>query len=128
LESLAGTARSTKRLGHDIVTIDREIPMLRLLLAAGILCGLMATGCSTKYYRVTDPGSGKTYYTNKFERVWQGGAVNFEDGQYGISVTLQSSEIKELSEGEFMAGLAVNQASSPSGEATSNENFSRVLR
>jgi hypothetical protein len=41
---------------------------------------------------------------------------------------LQSSEIKELSEGEFMAGLAVNQASSPSGEATSNENFSQVLR
>ena len=65
--------------------------MLKLLLAVCILCGLMAAGCSTHYYRVTDPGSGRTYYTNKFERVWQGGAVNFEDAQSGISVTLQSS-------------------------------------
>ena len=95
--------------------------MLKLLLAVCILCGLMAAGCSTHYYRVTDPGSGKTYYTNKFERVWQGGAVNFEDAQSGISVTLQSSEVKELSEGDFMARLAVNQASSPTVEVTSNE-------
>ena len=94
--------------------------MRKLLLTVGILCGLMATGCSTHYYRVTDPESGKTYYTNKFDRVWQGGAVNFEDTQSGISVTLQSSEIKELSEGEFMARLAVNQASSPTVKATSN--------
>jgi hypothetical protein len=95
--------------------------MHKLLLVVGILCGLLATACSTKYYRVTDPASGKTYYTNKFDRVWQGGAVNFEDAQYGISVTLQSSEIKELSEGEFMARIAVNQASSPTLETTSNE-------
>ncbi len=33
--------------------------MLKLLLAVCILCGLMATGCSTKYYRVTDPGFGE---------------------------------------------------------------------
>jgi hypothetical protein len=29
----------------------------------------MAVGCSTHYYRVTDPESGKTYYTNKIDRV-----------------------------------------------------------
>ena len=46
--------------------------MLKLLLAVSILSGLMAAGCSTHYYRVTDPESGKTYYTNKVERVWQG--------------------------------------------------------
>ena len=94
--------------------------MLKLLLAVCILCGLMAAGCSTHYYRVTDPGSGKTYYTNKFERVWQGGAVNFEDAQSGISVTLQSSEVKELSEGEFMARLALDQPSRPTVEANSS--------
>ena len=91
--------------------------MLKLLLAVSILSGFMAAGCSTHYYRVTDPGSGKTYYTNNVERVWQGGALNFEDAQYGISVTLQSSEVKELSEDEFMARLAVNQASRPTVEA-----------
>jgi hypothetical protein len=39
----------------------------------------MAAGCSTSYYRVTDPESGKTYYTNKIEKAVQGGAVKFED-------------------------------------------------
>ena len=94
--------------------------MLKLLLAVSILSGLMAAGCSTHYYRVTDPESGKTYYTNKVERVWQGGAVNFEDAQSGISVTLQSSEVKELSEGEFMARLALDQPSRPTVEANSS--------
>ena len=92
--------------------------MLKLLLVS-MLSGLMAVGCSPHYYRVIDPVSGKTYYTNKFERVWQGGAVNFEDAQSGSSVTLQNSEVKELSEGEFMASLALNQPSRPTVEANS---------
>src|SRR6476646_5306346 len=91
--------------------------MLKLLLAVSILSGLMATGCSPHYYRVTDPQSGKTYYTNNVERVWQGGALNFEDALSGTSVTLQNSEVKELSEGEFMARLARNQPSRPTVEA-----------
>ena len=70
--------------------------MLKPLLTVCILSGLMATGCGTHYYRVTDPESGKTYYTNKIERVWQGGAVNFEDAQSGNSVTLQNSDVKAL--------------------------------
>lgn len=100
--------------------------MLKLPLAVSILSGLMVTGCSTHYYRVTDPESGKTYYTNNVERVWQGGAINFEDAQSGNSVTLQNSEIKELTESEFMARLALSQPSRPTVEATSTN--SRVLR
>lgn len=93
--------------------------MVRLLLAISLLSGLLAAGCSTHYYQVTDPESGKTYYTNKVERVWQGGALNFEDAQSGSSVTLQNSEVKELSEGEFMATLALNPPSRPTVEANS---------
>jgi len=92
--------------------------MLKLLLAVSIMSGLMAAGCSTHYYRVTDPESGKTYYTNNVEGVWQGGALNFEDVQSGTSVTLQNSEVKELSEGEFKARLALNQPSRPTIEAS----------
>jgi hypothetical protein len=94
--------------------------MLKPLLTVCILSGLMATGCGTHYYRVTDPESGKTYYTNKIERVWQGGAVNFEDAQSGNSVTLQNSEVKELSENEFMATLALKQPSRPTVETSSS--------
>ena len=90
--------------------------MLKLLLAVCILSGLMAAGCSTSYYRVTEPGSGKTYYTNKLEKAVQGGAVKFEDAQSGSYVTLQSSEVKELSEGDFTAVLA-NQTPRPTVEA-----------
>jgi hypothetical protein len=90
--------------------------MLELLLAVCILGGLMAAGCSTSYYRVTDPGSGKTYYTNRIEKAVQGGAVKFEDAQSGSYVTLQSSEVKQLSEGEFMAVLAANQTPRPTVE------------
>ena len=90
--------------------------MLKLLLPVCILSGLMVAGCSTSYYRVTDPGSGKTYYTNKLERAMQGGAVKFEDAQSGSHVTLQSSEVKELSEGEFIVGLAANQTPRPTVE------------
>ena len=78
-----------------------------------LYCGNGRRLCST------DPESGKTYYTNKVERVWQGGALNFEDALSGNSVTLQNSEVKELSEGEFMATLALNQPSRPTVEANS---------
>jgi hypothetical protein len=88
-----------------------------LLLAVSLLIGLIATGCSIHYYQVTDPESGKTYYTNNVDRVWQGGALNFEDVKSGSSVTLQNSEVKELSEGEFMARLALNQPSRRTVEA-----------
>jgi len=93
--------------------------MLKLSIAVSILCGLlMAAGCSTSYYRVIDPESGKTYYTNKVEKAGKGGAVKFKDAQSGNSVTVQSSEVKELSEGEFMAGLVANQAPRPTVEVT----------
>ena len=105
---------------HDTIPIDRGGSHAETSPSG--LHTVRTDGCGLQhhYYRVTDPGSGKTYYTNKFERVWQGGAVNFEDAQSGISVTLQSSEVKELSEGEFMATLAVDRPSWPTVEATSN--------
>jgi hypothetical protein len=126
LDFAASELHTTERCGllprHDTITIDREVLMLKLFLTVSILSGLMAAGCSAHYYRVTDPESGKTYYTNKVERVWQGGALNFEDAQSGNSVTLQNTEVKELSEGEFMATLALNQPSRETVEA----NFTNV--
>ncbi len=78
----------------------------------------LAPGCSTSHYRVTDPESGKSYYTNKVETAGKGGAVKFQDAQSGDSVTVQSSEVKELSEAEFVAGIASNQTPRPSVETT----------
>ena len=46
---------------------------------------LMTAGCTT-YYRVTEPGSGKMYYTTDVKR--RGSAVEFKDAKSGSEVTL----------------------------------------
>jgi hypothetical protein len=68
--------------------------------AAGSLL-LFATGCTT-YYRITDQGTGRTYYTSDFDRS-DSGAVTFQDANSRAIVTLQSSEIIEISRQEFEA-------------------------
>ncbi len=78
-------------------------------LAAGVVvsaCLLCAGGCAS-YYQVKDPGSGKMYYTNSkmAERYNSSGAVTFWDAASGSTVTLQSSEVKEISEDEFKAAV-----------------------
>jgi len=73
--------------------------------------GLLMTvaGCSS-YYRVTDPASGKAYYTTKVNDAGRGGAVKIKDEKTGSMVTLQSSEIKEISSDEFEAALKAQPA------------------
>jgi len=73
-------------------------------LASIMVLALLAAGCSSNY-RVTDPASGKNYYTNKVEDAGRGGAVKFKDEKTGSLITLQSSEVKEISGDEFDAAL-----------------------
>jgi hypothetical protein len=62
---------------------------------------LFASAC-TSYYRVTDQATGKTYYTTGYDRT-DSGAVKFEDANSRSTVTLQSSEIMEISRTQFDA-------------------------
>ena len=68
------------------------------------ICGFMMVmaGCTT-YYRVTDPASGKEYYTTNVKDKGRSGAVKITDDKSGSSVTLQSSEVREISEDEYTA-------------------------
>lgn len=81
------------------------------LIGGLILCGLTVTvvGCSS-YYRVTDPASGKAYYTTKVGEAGKAGAVKIKDAKTGSTVTLQSSEVKEISSDEYKAGLQAQPA------------------
>lgn len=74
-------------------------------IAMWTLCGMagLLAGCS-HYYRVNDPVGQKPYYTTKVDHT-RTGAVTFKDKKSGSTVTLQSSEVKEISEEEFEAGL-----------------------
>jgi hypothetical protein len=86
--------------------------MWRSYIAVGTLCGcmLIAAGCSSPHYRVTDPASGKEYFTTKVQEAGKGGAVKVKDAHTGSMVTLQSSEVKEISEDAYDAGIAAQQA------------------
>jgi len=75
-------------------------------LAASLCAGLLVAGCSSTYYKVTDPNSGTAYYTQKVDTIMGTGAVKVKDARTGSVVTLQSSEVKEISEKEYKAGLA----------------------
>src|SRR5690349_16277691 len=68
-------------------------------LGIGVL-SLMIAGCS-HYYRVTDPGSGKTYYTTDIDE--RSGRVKFKDERSRNTVILHSAELSEMSEEEYGA-------------------------
>ena len=65
---------------------------------------LATTGCTT-YYRVTDPASGRMYYTDEIKRSSQG-TVQFRDAKSGADVTLQTSEVLEISSDDFKKNTA----------------------
>lgn len=76
------------------------------IMALGILCGMagMLAGCGGGYYRVNDPAGTKEYYTTDIDQT-KTGAVTFKDEKSGSVVTLQSSEIKEISQDEFKSAV-----------------------
>jgi uncharacterized protein YceK len=69
-----------------------------------ILCVcFVVVGCAS-YYKVTDPTSGRVYYTKDIDHV-KSGAVKLKDARTGSLVTIQNSEVKEISKEEYKAGL-----------------------
>lgn len=57
------------------------------------------------HYRVTEPASGRVYYTDNIKRYKQSGTIKFKDKLTGQHVTLGSSELEELSDKEFKLQL-----------------------
>ena len=68
-----------------------------ILLAVCLTLSLAA--CST-YYQVQDPASGSIYYTDNIKKL-KGGAVKFKDEKTKTDVTLQTSEVKEISKDTY---------------------------
>jgi hypothetical protein len=84
------------------------------LLGAAVIA-MFLSGCSS-YYAVRDPASGAQYYTTDVDKTGITGAVKFKDAKSGSQVTLQSSEVKEISKDEFTKGSTA-PASTPAPAA-----------
>jgi hypothetical protein len=59
-----------------------------------VLVTVVCAACASDYYKVTDPASGKVFYTKDVKR--NGSAVEFKDAQSGSVVTLQNSQIADI--------------------------------
>jgi len=79
---------------------------MRMTTMVLILCGMitLVAGCGSDYYRVNDPTGNKEYYTTDIDKS-KAGAITFKDEKSGSVVTLQSSEIKEISKDEFKSAV-----------------------
>jgi hypothetical protein len=93
--------------GREIQNGDyqKEETVRRTHIAVWMLVGIAAVmaGCAS-YYRVNDPAGTREYYTTTIDKT-KAGAITFKDEKSGSVVTLQSSEVKEISEDEFNAAV-----------------------
>jgi hypothetical protein len=98
--------------------------MRRTIAAVGLVACFTAaaavtTGCSS-YYRVTDPTTGKQYYTTELKQKGNG-AATLKDSRTGNTVNLQNSEIAQVSKEEYETGrFAAQPAADNSDKGDSN--------
>jgi len=67
-------------------------------------CAALLAGCAS-YYQVRDPSTGQTYYTSDLDTPGSGGTVRFKDDRTQRQVTLQNSEVRQVSREEYDRGL-----------------------
>jgi len=76
---------------------------MKKLVLLGVLCLFVLAGCGG-YWMVTDPTTKNVYYTEEVKES-KSGAVKFIDAKTGNEVTLQNTEVKEVTKDEFKAAV-----------------------
>ena len=77
--------------------------MMSMLRTVIVLLSVVSLVACAHYFKVTDPVSGKVFYTEDIDR--KGSAVEFKDAQTGGAVTLQNSEIMQIDKQAYETGL-----------------------
>jgi hypothetical protein len=83
--------------------------MLRKTLICGVLLAGLA-GCGSTYYKVTDPTSGRVYYTTGYQDLGYGQGTRFTDLKTGSQVTLTSTDIKKIDKADIPADTGATGA------------------
>ena len=68
----------------------------------------LTAGCAT-YYKVTDPTTGRVFYTSDL-RPKNSGAAQFKDAKTGAKVSLQNSEVEIINKEQFESGKSMPPA------------------
>ena len=76
---------------------------------------VLAAGCA-HYYKVTDPGSGREYYTEEVDYT-KSGAIQFKDAKTGAVTTMQNSQVLEIKEDAFTKGVGATPPQTPAAPA-----------
>ncbi len=84
---------------------------MKKFVLLGVLGLFVLAGCGG-YWMVTDPTTKKVYYTEEV-KTSKGGGAKFKDAKTGSEVTVQNSEVKEISKDEFKAALAKKEEVKP---------------
>jgi hypothetical protein len=81
------------------------VSKLRVLAVLILIASL--TACAHSYFKVTDPGGDKVFYTDDIKR--NGSAVEFKDAVTGGVVTLQNSAITQIDKQAYETALATSK-------------------
>ena len=87
---------------------------MRLAIAL-LLCSILL-GCTT-YYKVRDPDSGSVYYTTEIDKQ-RGGAISLTDDRTNAQVTIQNSEVLEITDDEYDAAIRTVEVAPPAPPAS----------
>jgi len=87
--------------------------MLRSTLLAFVLAlGAIALAGCTSYYKVTDPNTGRSYYTTKMKDM-KSGAAKFEDERTKTEVTIQNSQVEKITKDQYEAAIQASPTTRP---------------
>ena len=67
-----------------------------------VLMSCLLTGC---YYKITNPESGREYYSTDYKDYKESGSIRFKDKRTGKLVTLSSWEVEKLDKEEYQAAI-----------------------
>jgi len=71
----------------------------------------VGAGC-TNYYKVTDPTTGRVYYTTELT-THSSGAATIKDARTGNTVNIQNSEVTKVSKEQFESGKYTTPTTMP---------------
>jgi hypothetical protein len=78
-----------------------------VVLFLAVAAGAAALSGCTSYYKVTDPTTGRVYYTTQLKQL-DSGAVELTDAGTGGKVSLQNSSVQKINKDRYESGKSTS--------------------